>query len=95
MQPCLGLVHGLTLLLATDLQIWQTKLNLPVQTPRSHEGGVQGVRAVRGHQNLDVSTRVKPIQLVDQLQHGPLDLIVSPSPIIEPGTWRGENKKMC
>lgn len=79
---------------ATDLQIRKTKLNLSVQTPRPHEGRVQGVRAVGGHQNFDVSTRVKPVQLVDQFQHCPLDLIVPTGSIIEPGTWRGVEKKV-
>ena len=79
---------------ATDLQIGKTKLNLSVQTPRSHEGRVQGVRAVGGHQNFDVSTRVKPVQLIDQFQHGPLDLVVPTGSIIKPGTWRGVEKKV-
>ena len=67
------------------LQVRQTELYLPVQTPRSHESGVQGVRPVGGHEDLDVPPGVKAVQLVDELQHGPLDLVVSPGAVIKAG----------
>lgn len=41
---------------------------------------------VSGHDDLDVTSRVKTIQLVNQLQHGSLHLIVSTSTIIKPRT---------
>ena len=41
---------------------------------------------VGSHEDFDVATRVKPIQLVDQLQHGPLYLIGAPITITEPST---------
>lgn len=40
----------------------------------SDEGGVQGFYPIGGHDDLDVSPRVKAVQLVEQLQHGSLDL---------------------
>lgn len=70
------------------LQVRQAELNLPVQTARSHQGRVECVRSVGGHQNLDVPTRVEPVQLVDELQHGPLDLVVSTGAIIKSSTWQ-------
>lgn len=71
------------------LQVRQAKLDLAVQTAWSHEGRVQGVWPVGGHQHLDVATRVEAVQLVDELQHCPLDLIVTAGAVIETGTWVG------
>lgn len=95
---CLIMVHsfmvGIRLhvlqTLLTRLQVRQAELDLPVQTSRPHEGRVQGVRSVGGHQHFDVATRVKSVQLVDELQHSPLDLIVSTSSIIKTSTWQVE-----
>uniref|UniRef100_A0A0E9WIL2 Uncharacterized protein n=1 Tax=Anguilla anguilla TaxID=7936 RepID=A0A0E9WIL2_ANGAN len=56
------------------LLIWQGELNLPVDSSGSDKGGVQGLDPVRGHDDLDVASRVEAVQLVEQLQHGPLDL---------------------
>lgn len=41
---------------------------------RSDEGWVQGFYPIGGHYNFHVSSGVEAIQLVEQLQHGPLDL---------------------
>lgn len=41
---------------------------------RSDEGWIQGFYPIGGHDNFHVSPRVKAVQLVEQLQHGPLDL---------------------
>lgn len=73
------------------LQIRQAELDLPVQTSRSHEGRVQGVWSVGGHQHFDVAARVKAVQLVDELQHSPLDLIVSTSTVVKTSTWQVQN----
>lgn len=70
----------------SHLQVGEAELNLPVQTSRSHQGWVQCVWSVGGHQNFDVSTRIEAVQLVDELQHCPLDLIVSSSAIIKTST---------
>ena len=42
---------------------------------------------VGGHKDLDVASRVKPIQLVDEFQHGSLDFIGAPVPIGEPSAF--------
>lgn len=34
--------------------------------------------------NLNIPTRVKTVQLVDQLKHGPLHFVVAPSAVVEP-----------
>ncbi|KAF3859637.1 hypothetical protein F7725_022036, partial [Dissostichus mawsoni] len=60
----------------------QAELDLPVQTSGSHQRWVQGVRPVGGHQNLDVSSRIEAVQLVDELQHRPLDLVVSSGAVL-------------
>lgn len=41
---------------------------------------------VRSHDDLDVTPRIETVQLVDQLQHGPLNLIVSTGTIIKSST---------
>lgn len=69
------------------LQVRQAELDLPVQTAGPHEGRVQGVRSVGGHQHLDVASWVEAVQLVNELQHGPLDLVVSAGAVVETGTW--------
>lgn len=33
---------------------------------------------------LNISSRIEPVQLVDELQHGSLDLVVSSGSIIKP-----------
>jgi hypothetical protein len=42
-----------------------------------------------GHENFDVSPRVEPVQLVDQLQHGSLHLIVPTSAVVKSCTTDG------
>ncbi len=79
--------------LLTHLQVRQTELYLPVQTSRSHQGWVQGVWSVGGHQDFDVASGVKAVQLVDELQHSSLDLIVSTSPIIKTSTWQVQSNR--
>lgn len=72
----------------THLQVRQAELDLPVQTSGSHQGRVQGVRSVGGHQHFDVASRVEAVQLVDELQHSPLDLVVSTGTVIETSAWQ-------
>mmetsp|Transcript_21570 Transcript_21570/g.31297 ORF Transcript_21570/g.31297 Transcript_21570/m.31297 type:complete len:270 (-) Transcript_21570:196-1005(-) len=51
-------------------------LNLAVQAARAEQGGVQDVGAVGGHHHLHRAQRLKPVQLVQQLHQGTLDLSV-------------------
>jgi hypothetical protein len=41
------------------------------------------------HEHFNVPPWIKPIQLVNQLQHGPLHLIIPTCPIIKPCTANG------
>lgn len=72
--------------ISAHLQVGQAELDLPVQTSGPHQGRVQGVWSVGGHQYFDVASRVEAVQLVDELQHSPLDLIVSTGAVIETST---------
>ncbi|CAN8007616.1 unnamed protein product, partial [Ixodes pacificus] len=53
------------------------KLNLPIQPARTQQRGIQDVYPVGGRDDFDVSAGAEPIQLVEQLEHGPLDFAVS------------------
>lgn len=72
----------------THLKVRQAELDLPIQTSGPHQGRVQRVRPVGGHQHFDVASRVETIQLIDELQHGPLDLVVSTGAVIKTSTWQ-------
>ena len=47
--------------------------NLPVNTTRSDQGRIKGIDLVGGHDDLDVTTIIETVQLVEKLQHGSLD----------------------
>jgi hypothetical protein len=46
---------------------------------------------VGSHENLDVSSRIKSVQLIDQFQHGPLHFIVTTGSIIETSSTNSVN----
>jgi len=46
---------------------------------------------VGGHKHLDVPSRIETVKLVNQLQHGPLNLIVTTSTIVETSAADGIN----
>lgn len=76
---------------SATLQVRQAELHFSVETSRTHEGGVEGVGTVRGHEDFDVAARVEAVELVDELQHGSLDLVVATSSVVETSaTWRGK-----
>ena len=54
--------------------IGKRELNLPVNSARSDEGGVEGLNPVGRHDHLHISAGIEAIQLIEQLQHGSLDL---------------------
>mmetsp|Transcript_23005 Transcript_23005/g.47774 ORF Transcript_23005/g.47774 Transcript_23005/m.47774 type:complete len:345 (+) Transcript_23005:164-1198(+) len=62
---------------ALCLLIWQRELDLTIDTPRTNHGRVKGVDAICGHDDLDFATVIETIQLIEQLQHGPLDLLLT------------------
>merc|ERR1719234_505896 len=69
-----------------SVKVWQRELHLPIQPSWPHQGRVKCVWSVCCHQHLDVAARVKAVQLVDKLQHGSLNLIVTSSTIVKPSS---------
>jgi len=53
------------------------ELDLPVYSPRSQQSRVQDIYAVGGHEHLDLVGGLKAVELVEQLEHGSLDLAVT------------------
>ena len=51
--------------------------NLAVNTTRTDQGRVECFDLVGGHDDLDISTVVETVQLVEQLQHGSLNLTLT------------------
>ena len=63
--------------LALGVLVGVLEEDLAVDTTRPDEGGVQRVDLVGGHDDLDVTSVVEAVQLVKQLQHGPLHLALA------------------
>ena len=74
--------------LHTTLKIRQTKFNLPIDSTRSGESRIKGVRSIGSHEYLDVTPVVETIKLVDNLEHGTLDFRVT---LAESGTTNSIN----
>ena len=55
----------------------ERELDLSVDTTRPDERRVERFDLVRGHDDLDVTARVEAVQLIEQFQHGALDLALS------------------
>mmetsp|Transcript_58146 Transcript_58146/g.85227 ORF Transcript_58146/g.85227 Transcript_58146/m.85227 type:complete len:240 (+) Transcript_58146:325-1044(+) len=68
--------------LSTALQIWHAKLYAPVHAARAQQRRVKSVWPVGGHEHLNVTPRIETIQLVDNLKHSALHLVVTTLPII-------------
>ena len=77
--------------LGAALEIRQAELNLPIQPPWAQQSRVQRIRPVGGHEHLDVVPSVKPIELVHNLEHRALDLIVTADTVIEASAANGIN----
>jgi hypothetical protein len=74
-----------------SLQIRKTKLNLTIETTRSEKSRVEGIGSIGCHENLDVSSRVKTVELVDELKHRSLNLVVTSLTVIKTGTSHSVN----
>mmetsp|Transcript_11675 Transcript_11675/g.17882 ORF Transcript_11675/g.17882 Transcript_11675/m.17882 type:complete len:202 (+) Transcript_11675:193-798(+) len=61
----------------TILSIGIGKLNLTINPTRSQQRRIQYINTIGGHNNLDILRRLKPIQLIQQFQHGTLHLGIS------------------
>lgn len=59
---------------AFSFLIRQWELDLAIDSAGADQGRVESLNAIGGHDHLDVATRVKTVELVQQLQHGSLDL---------------------
>ena len=65
------------------LEVWKPKLDLSVQATWAEQRWVEGVGSVGGHEDFDITTGVEAIQLVDDLKHGTLHLVVTSSTVVE------------
>ena len=59
---------------ALGLDVRQRELDLTVNTTRPNEGRVKRLDVVGGHNDLDVTPLIEAIELVEEFEHGPLDL---------------------
>ena len=73
----------------TYVFVRRRELDLAVDSAGTHQGRVEGVWPVGGHEHLDVAPRLEPVHLVDYLKHGPLHLVVSSRAVIESGPSDG------
>lgn len=71
------------------VQVGQPELDLSVQASGTHQCRIESVGPIRCHQDFDVSAGIKAVQLVDQLQHCSLDLVVAAGAVVEPGAANG------
>ena len=55
--------------IAFGLDVWDWELDLSVITTWSNRSRVQGLDLIRGHDDLDAPTYVKPVELVEELKH--------------------------
>jgi len=69
--------------LRAALRVGQAELDLAVEPAGPQQGGVERVGPVGRHQDLDVAPRVEPVELVDDLQHGALHLVVAARAVVE------------
>ena len=65
--------------------IWRRKFDLSVNSTGTEEGRVEDVDPVGGHDHLDVLGGLEAVKLIEELQHGPLDLAVPASAGLYPG----------
>jgi len=61
----------------THLNIRQRELNLPIDPSRSNKRRIERFNLVGGHDNLDVSSRVESIELIEKLEHRSLNFSFS------------------
>mmetsp|Transcript_24326 Transcript_24326/g.41316 ORF Transcript_24326/g.41316 Transcript_24326/m.41316 type:complete len:244 (+) Transcript_24326:463-1194(+) len=59
-----------------SLQIGQPEFDFSIQSSWTQQRWIQSVRSVGSHENLDITTRVKSIQLSHNLKHRSLNFVV-------------------
>jgi hypothetical protein len=60
-----------------SLEIWHWELYLSIYSARSDQSGVKSLDFVGCHDNFNFCMSIKTIKLIEQLQHGPLNLLFS------------------
>jgi hypothetical protein len=63
--------------------IWQPKLDSSIYPTGTQKGGIQSIRSIGSHQDLDVPSGIEPVQLIDELQHRPLHFIITPGTVVK------------
>ena len=58
----------------TSLLVGCREFDFSVNTTWSCQGWIQGIRSISGHEDLDVTSGIETIKLVDDFKHGSLDL---------------------
>eukprot|EP00126_Sphaerothecum_destruens_P015542 Sdes_comp9561_c0_seq1m1037 len=58
--------------------IREGKLNLAINPAGTNQSRIQTLDAIRSHNHLHIAATIKPIQLVEQLQHCALDFTLAP-----------------
>mmetsp|Transcript_22292 Transcript_22292/g.53383 ORF Transcript_22292/g.53383 Transcript_22292/m.53383 type:complete len:281 (-) Transcript_22292:263-1105(-) len=69
--------------MSAPLEVGQAELHLAVEPPRPQQRGVERVGPVGRHQDLDVAARVEAVELVDNLEHRALHLVVAARAVVE------------
>mmetsp|Transcript_23861 Transcript_23861/g.51446 ORF Transcript_23861/g.51446 Transcript_23861/m.51446 type:complete len:260 (-) Transcript_23861:692-1471(-) len=67
------------------LEVGQAELHLAVQAAGTQQSGVERIRPVGRHQDLDVASGLEAVELVDDLKHGALHLIIAAGAVVEAG----------
>mmetsp|Transcript_15606 Transcript_15606/g.41971 ORF Transcript_15606/g.41971 Transcript_15606/m.41971 type:complete len:472 (-) Transcript_15606:253-1668(-) len=60
------------------LLIRHRELDLPIDPPRPQQRGIEALDPVRREHDLHVAAAIKPVELIQQLKHRPLDLALAP-----------------
>jgi hypothetical protein len=58
----------------TNLDVRQRELDLSIDSSRSNERRVERLDLIGGHDDFDVASSVEPVELVEEFEHGSLDL---------------------
>ena len=77
--------------LGPAFKVRKRELNLPVNSARSAQGRVENIRPIRGHKDFYVPPSIESVHLVDDLEHGSLDLIVTASTVVMSDASDGVN----
>ena len=62
---------------ALGLLVGEGELDLSVDTSGANEGGVEGLDAVSGHDDLDIAAVVETIEASEELKHRALDFALA------------------